>query len=905
LRIRLARAVVLACLVCAVAVEFGGTAFGQTATPAAGPQVRPPFSETNTAADAVRGGDLAWKLELADSAMRGGYHNLAERYYQEILESKDIDEAVQRRATLGRIDTWIAQGRGSDVVLGLEAMGGRRDEAWRLRRGIAHFMIGTAARSAPEVQREFEGLNEMLRDLHPEDFSREAGWLFFLRGVAAMRTGDTGEQDQNFARAEAAAISEAERSVFRVARFQAGLGSADPSEDAARRIKADIDRQAGRPLALQFTLQYAVILDRLGNKARAIAELKRQRETMPAFEAERRDETLLLLGLIAGTTSEDGRQAFRELLERGQNPDFQRVALMRLAAAARGDSVAATADLRRLLTALLERPVPHPLTEDLLFFRAELSLRARAFEDAENDARAVLTRFPGSNRLRREALSILASSSWQRPPRYRTAADYIAQIRALPDLPLADKAQLALLQGECFFRAGRQDRTVEDYRNAAEAYAAVQAGGVIPEGVTAGIVYFQRVVALINAGAIDAAIRLLDDPSARVGVDTESWWQAEWNLARELQVLGRGADAVARADAMGPAVGVPAELQLRFLWLAAQVSLEGGRPEETADRVGRVRRFVEGPAGEQLSATRRAEVMSNGLLLAAEAPLRAGDRDGSRAALDRLRTEYPASLAADYSYIVEAGFLAAENRLVEAMQQLLRFVDGRPDSRYAPEALYQAALLSIQRGQKEHLDEANRLLDQMVRQYGEDNYVFQARLKQAEVKLSLASFSEAEAIYRDLEDKFPNHADRPIVQISLAGALMAQASVEPAKFDGAVSRFERLMANENLSVDLRAEAGARLAEGWQAQGNAARAAEICWEVYHRFVEDPNAASRLGATGPSWISRAIFLLGDLEERDSHFDNARRLYQSVIDHGLPGEKIADAKIKRLSAPAGVGG
>jgi len=877
----------------------------QEAQAGAAAEVTAPFSTVDLAGQARQGGDLAWKLELADSALRGGYHTLAERLYQELLDGPDIDAAVRRRAEFGRIDAWIGLGRGSDVAAALDAMSDGREASWRLRRGVAHFLMGASARVPADAQREFDGMAEMLRELHPEQFPREAGWLFFLRGMAATRAGDGGEAEENFARAEASAVSEAERSIFVLARFQSQLAFVDPTEAEADRLRGESERHAGRQLAMRFTLQYAATLDRLGHKSRAVGVLKTQRENMPAVEIQLRDQTLLLLGLIAGASTEDGRQAYRELLERGQDADYQRVALMRLAAAARIDSPAASADLKRLLSSLLERPTPHPLTEDLLFFRAEVSLRARAFEEAENDARAVLTRFPGSNRLRREALSILASSSWQRPPRYRTAADYVAQIRALPEISAADRARLALLQGECYFRAARQDNTVEDYRNAAGAYAAIQAEGVVPEGVTAGVVFFQRVLASISARNIEGAIRVLDDPAARSGVDVESWWQAEWNLARELQLLGRGAEAIARAEAMGPALGVPAELQLRFLWLAAQVSLEAGRPEETAARVARVRAFVEGPHGAELTAERRAEVMSNGMLLAAEAPLRAGDREGARAALELLRTEYPDSLAADYSYIVEAGFLAAENRLVEAMQQLLKFVDGRPDSQYAPEALYQAALLSIQRGQKEHLDEANRLLDRMATRYGKANYVFQARLKQAEVKLSLGAFSDAEAIFRDLEDKFPDHGDMPLVQISLAGAFMAQASVEPAKFDGAVSRFERLLANENLPVDLRAEAGARLAEGWQAQGNSARAAEICWEVYHRFVEDPQAIASLGPTGPSWISRAIFLLGDLEAHDGRHENARRLYQSVIDHGLPGDKVASAKIAKILAPAGAGG
>lgn len=882
-----------------------GRAAGQESPPAAGPQVRAPFSAVDVVADAGSGTDLAWELELAESALQGGFYALADRYFQHALERPDLDGSSRRRASLGRIDAMIGGGRGDQAATLLEAWDGPRDDAWHLRRGLAHFLVAMAAHAPADTQRELDAMSEQLRDLHPEPLGRDASWLFFLRGILNARAGDQGEADKNFERAVNEAPSEAQRAVLRLARFQSGLAATEVTDAAAAALQANIERQQGKPLGFQFTLPYAVVLDRLGNKARAVAVLKRQREVIPAHEVELRDQTLLLLGLIAGAGSEDGRVALRELLERGADPDFQRIALIRLAGAVRADAAAGAGELKRLLTTLLDRPTPHPLMEDLLFFRAELALRARAFEDAENDARAVLTRFPGSNRLRRECLGILASSSWQRPPRYRTAADYIAQIQALPEVLPDDKARLALLQGECYIRAGREDNTVEDFRNAAEAYASIQAAGIIPEGVTPGIIFFQRVLALINARDLDAAKRLLDDPQARKGVDVESWWQAEWNFARELQLQGRGAEAVARADAMGPAPDVPAELQLRFLWLAAQVSLQAGQPAETETRVARVREFVSGPRGAEISAERRADVLSNASLVAAESRLRSGDREGGRAAIDRLRAEFPASPAADYSFIVEAGFLADENRLVEAMQLLSRFADTRQDSRYAPEALYQAALLSIQRGQKEHLDEANRLLDQMADRYRDQNYVFQARLKQAEVKLSLGSFSEAEAIYRSLEDQFPNHGDQPLVQMSLAGALMAQATVEPGKFDGAVSRFERLMANESLPVDLRVEAGARLAEGWQAQGNSARAAEICWEVYHRFVEDASAHAKLGATGPSWISRVIFLLGELEEREGRFDNARRLYQSLLDHGLPGDKVARAKIAKILAPAGAGG
>jgi cellulose synthase operon protein C len=386
-------------------------------------------------------------------------------------------------------------------------------------------------------------------------------------------------------------------------------------------------------------------------------------------------------------------------------------------------------------------------------------------------------------------------------------------------------------------------------------------------------------------------------------VDEESRWQAEWNTMRALQLAGKSGDALRRVDSLGPGIGISPELQLRFLWLAAQVSLDARRPEETEERATRVRAFLDGAPGGSIDPGLRADVLSNLGLVSAEARMLAGDREVGRQAVERLRAEFPNSPAADYSFIVESGFLAEENRLVEAMQLLLTLADTRPESKYAPVALYQAALLNIRRGQEEHLNEANRLLDRMALRYPDESFDFPARLKQADVMRRLGRFNDAEAIYRSLESKYPNHRERAIVQISLADALMAQATNDPGKFQDAVSRLERLMAAESLPVDLRAEAGVKLGAGWQTQGNPARAAEIYWEIYQRFLE-MTPASSLGATGPHWISRALFALGEIEERASRIDNARVLYQALLDHGLPGDKVAEARLARISAPAAGG-
>ena len=88
-------------------------------------------------------------------------------------------------------------------------------------------------------------------------------------------------------------------------------------------------------------------------------------------------------------------------------------------------------------------------------------------EVAEADARELLSKYPGSA-LKRNALAVMAASSWQRQ-RYRTAADYLSQIRA--EMPAGDeRAFLGVLLADCHFRAGLQASNPEDFRNAANAY---------------------------------------------------------------------------------------------------------------------------------------------------------------------------------------------------------------------------------------------------------------------------------------------------------------------------------------------------------------------------------------------------------------------------------------------------
>ena len=135
-------------------------------------------------------------------------------------------------------------------------------------------------------------------------------------------------------------------------------------------------------------------------------------------------------------------------------------------------------------------------------------------------------------------------SAWEQY-RYRTAADYAFKAGGeLPPGPI--RAEFGLLVAEAWFRAGLLGKDSGDFRSAADAYAAALRSR--PEGVRPGLLMFQRVQSEIEAGALGTAVTVLDDLARDPAFDAEDRWEAEWNLARSLEVHGETAEAYDRVN---------------------------------------------------------------------------------------------------------------------------------------------------------------------------------------------------------------------------------------------------------------------------------------------------------------------------------------------------------------------
>ena len=841
-------------------------------------------------------GGWVMQEEAARTALELGFSPAAEALLVGLLESPETTGAAKNRLVLELAAARLDQGRIADAEQALARFAGPRTSGCHLRAGLI-----AAYRRQVDLARQ-EAAQVKIDDLP----APERGWFRFLEGMIADQTDDLGRRDQAFDEAARSAVSDLQRARFELERQRVKLLAGQATEQGAAALRQGMEHLQGQKTGYDFARSYAIALNLLGRRSDAVGVLQRQLQSLPPEEKQVLDDLRLLLGLIAGPESGVGRNALFGLLDRAGSRESQRAALQLLARGS--DSGPARAEFRAKLDQLIAAPTPHPIKEDLLAFRAQLALKENNYSGAEEDARTLLESFPGSQ-LKTQALGVLTDVAWELR-RYRTAADRAAQLRA--ELPPGDaRAQLGVLVADAYFRAG-------DYRNAADAYGSAQREP--PAAVPPGVLQFQRVLSeildaqdLFDSAQSDAAQkrladaeRLLDEAAAAPGGDAVSRWEGEWNLSRALQVHGRTAEALQRVTRLvnePGAAALPPELAVRMAWLQARLAFEAGSPADAIRWADALLARLGSAAGAALPADFRSAVASTSVLLKAQALL-ASSRTRPEAAqegldlLKRLRAGYPDADAAAYSFIAEADYYSARNVIVEAQRLCTALADAYPQSKYAPFALYEAALNAERLGQTSSYEEAERLIERLVTDYPKDPLVFYARLKQGDLFRKLNQFGSAQRVYESLTINSSRHQDVLLAQLALADCHYAQAATDPSHWESALAIYERLQDLPTAPVDLRVEAGFMHGNALGKRGNADRAQATWMLVVNNFLLDPARAAELGAKGRYWMSRVLLELGDLYEREGRLDQARLAYELLLGQKLPGGILAQRRLARFS-------
>ncbi len=837
----------------------------------------------------VAKGALIVSQESARRALALGFATAAAAQAEQLVSAAEAGSGARDEAVLLLTTARLELG---DTVGALRALGNHseaRSPAYRLRAGLIAAIEGRF----PAAQAE-------LAELTPESLAEEErAWFYFLQGLVAEGVKDANRAGAAYDQALGAATSDWQRARLRLTRERLRLGQGEVTESQANVLREQAERYAGRGVGTDYAVQYAVALVLLGRKGAATAYLEGQLASLnePGL-AGARDDTRLILGLIAGPAQGAGRAALELLLAGGADATKQRMALHLLAEAT--DTAEARNRLRRTLDELLMRVPAHPLQEDMFLARAELSLADQAYGQAEADAKELLARFPASAQ-RARALTQLAASAWEQK-RFRTAADYATQAAGATNEAGA-RAALRLLAAEASYRAG-------DYATAADVYAIVAEAP--PPGVAAAVVMFQQVMARIEAGQPGQAAELIDRLAGDARFEATTRWQAEWNLARALQAAGQGELALARVSRVrgeADAEARPPGLRARLSWLEARLAREAGRAEDAlrlARAVPSSLAGVEAPLAREVAGLTR--------LVAAEALFNLDRGDEAVAELKKLREDMAGSEAAMQSFLIEADIRATTGGLVEAQGLLTKFADDYRDNAYAPYALFQAALNAERRGEEAFYREAYVLLQRIVDEYGQSEQVFRARLKQGDLLRRMNQFPVAQQIYELLVNQYSRHPDILAAQMALADSHRAQAAQDASHFESALTILERLRDLADAPLGVRAEAGFKLGDmlatrlDVAAESAARDAVAAWWPLVETLVLDRGRAAGLGVQGRYWMGRLLVRLAGIHEAQGRADEARDIWKVLETSGLPGARLARTRLGAGSgggAVSGVGG
>nr|WP_246455623.1 tetratricopeptide repeat protein [Ruficoccus amylovorans] len=516
-------------------------------------------------------------------------------------------------------------------------------------------------------------------------------------------------------------------------------------------------------------------------------------------------------------------------------------------------------------------------------------------ELAIRDAEQLIERYPGSP-LRIDAIRLLAFQAWNAtPPRYRTAADYLNQIReALP--PGREHRYYGRLVADSFFLNG-------DYQAAAEVYEAVLNEEPLPK--ERGDLLLQLVESLIREKRYVEAGDVLNKSFDISDSTPERRWQAEWSLASSMARAGEAEAALSRLRTIldQPAAGtIPPALRLRLRWLEIKLASDLNQYEDIPAMTDSLLAEVGATPAADVPLADRELIAANAMFLRGRALLRLGRNEQAFATYASLREKFPTSDAAVLSYLEEARYFVAQGIYNEAQLSYRKIADDYPNTPQAAIALYEGAMAAEAQGQERNLTEALKYLEELATKYPAHELVFPARIRQGDILRKLDEFSLAQQTYENLIQQF--NGKRPdvyLVELYRANTLMAQAGGEPQRLIAVAADLENLFDRPDAPLDFRLEAGFAWAHCLREAGNRNLAEEALWQVITQGAPGGEVEPTLSPSGRVWLAKSLLRLADMMATDGKPRESVQALEILVRNRLPGWHLAQARLNKEGVPA----
>lgn len=814
-----------------------------------------------------------WKMLAAQNAFDIGLFQLAYRLYSEILQ-EETNPNNQQTITLQLASILINQSKYSEAISTLNALPNKTTPTALLLTAIAYLSTN------------HELSKKIIDQLNPQQIPPNyLPWLSITKGLIAENNQNFKEAKNFFQEAHSLTSSNDLKTHIDTLLFRIEIFSGKVSESLEKNLERKLEKTKKKP-SPSLIKQYAIVLDKLNQKEKALNILQSLLQDLPSKEKNETDSINLLIAFIATPETQTGRQALEKIIENAQNPELSNIALTTLTHHTNHTSAKS---FIQFLTSLINATKLHPFMDSLLLHRAHLAIFLEQNDLAQSDASRLLEEFPASPHIP-QALRILAYSSWTNtPPHYRTAADFLSKLSEKTKDP-NERTQLTALVADSYFLN-------QDYPIAAKIYASLleDPQSHLPKGP----ILYQLILSLINLNDTKNAENYLEKFRQNPSIDPSNLWRAEWTLINSFKNQGEinRAFSLIRKLRLPPSTQtISLDLKLRLIWLHAQLSLESGNPEASLPLIDSLLTLIHSSNPEILAPDQANLIASHALLLKSQALLQLNKQEEALTTISTLRNNYPNSKPTTLSYLTEARYFSSINNPTKAQQDLINLADNFPNSDYAPIALYEAALNAESRSLKNTYQEALAILERLISSYPQNPLTYNARFKQADILRKLGNFSDAQLIYENIIKQFPHHPAKYHTKLAFIDSLFAQSSNNPHSLCEIASEYYQLLDLPSLSPNLRAEAGFKSGFAYIKAAQPEKAQNAFWlTISTLLIPSPSNSTLLNEQGKYWVARSIFELASLLELSANNKEANAVYQLILSHQLPGTALANSKIK----------
>ncbi|MDG1701579.1 MAG: hypothetical protein P8I61_01505 [Opitutae bacterium] len=847
------------------------------------------------------------RYELANSAMDFGLFESAIKMYEDLLATDSLEavniNAVELRFSLIKANIGNRNFNSAELVLNEIPEANRKDQFY-LYNLITQYILNYKQAKKDMLDLLKRNLKQIrVKELEDED----KAWYYYFKATEKLIEDKESDLKDFLFQAKVFSESNVEREAFfesLILRLE--YNSQKPSLQTLRQLKKLLRANQKKKQAYFYAYDYAYMLAMRGDENEAIEvindELLKGEAVYSLYEL---DNLRLLKVIVLGPKSVSGRDLLFTLIQSSKDNLILDLSFRLLR-----EYVYYTDDSEFLNTLSLyfQKQVLHPLRFTFYTFKAQFILnkveqsfaeedeasRILALNQLKAEAEYILENFPGTESLEDIYQMLVYVALNQPSPQYRLAADYLSKVLDF-SLDGLERQKLNLFIGNCYFLN-------DDFEVAAEFYMAALSEGGLWYKETKGQLWFRLVTAKTRADLLsEDLIKSVEEAFMAKEIPFDTYLKIQWNIALHYRKSGKYNEAVTLiSNALNRfnQHSVPVLLDVRFKWFSLYVKYLSVSDSEASIveaqlLLDRLNELSEGVIEETALSLLKSQVT----LLKAQFLLMENQADEASSVIANLQNTFPDSQAAELSYIVLADFYTLSEEFDLAESYLLKLAKKYPESDYAPEALLEAAL-NAEKRESNAFAQSIQLLNQLANTYSDSSLVFFAIRHQGDLLRKASDFSGALSVYDNLIQKFPDHPNRYLADLSRLDCLLALANKNTEyDFKEIILELERLLDLPDLPNEFQLEVRYKLAFILSQLEQFDVANNVILSIINDYIDSNSLAENFSSIESYWIARSLFLLCDHLNSENQIEESKKIYRMIIAYNLPGFQLAKQLLLEL--------